>query len=271
MHLLIISILPAVVLMIVIYKCDQVEPEPIRLVLAMMGLGMLTAIPSVICEYVGENILYMFWDTWQMPYIVLENFLVVGLAEEFWKWLVVKLFIWKNKEFNYRFDAIVYCVASSLGFALLENVLYVFQFGFVTGISRALLSVPGHCTFAIFMGFFLGDAKLHEVRGNKEKSRMYKVLSLLVPILLHGFYDFCLSMGSWILILIFLLFVLVCDTVAIIRIVRSERQDVPFYVLQEGDLWIQNPVWIQMAATSMDTQMPELRYDSQQPKNESQT
>lgn len=264
MHLLIISILPAAILMVVIYKCDRVEKEPVGLVLAVMVLGMLTAIPSTLCELIGDFVLDIFWKEGTMPVLLIENFIVIGLAEEFWKLFVVKLLIWKHKEFNYRFDAIVYCVASSLGFALLENVFYVFQFGFRTGISRALLSVPGHCTFAVFMGFFLGDAKLYEVRGNKRKARMYRILSLAAPVLQHGFYDFCLSVESGILSIIFLLFVVVCDVIAIIRVIRSEKQDVPFYVLKEGDRWIQNPVWMQMAAASMDTQMPHIQFDSEQ-------
>lgn len=263
MHLLIISILPAAVLMFVIYQCDRVEPEPVKLVLSVMGFGMLTIIPSIICELLGEGLLSLFLYKENPWYIFLENFFVIGLVEEFWKRFVVKAYIWKKSEFNYRFDAIVYCVASSLGFALLENIMYVFQYGFGTGITRAVLSVPGHCTFAVFMGFFLGDAKFYEVRENKRKAKMYMALSLWVPVLQHGFYDFCLSMRSVALTLVFLLFVIVCDVVAIIRIIRSEKQDVPFYVLKEGDLWIQNPVWMQMAATSMNMQMPDIQYESE--------
>lgn len=252
MHLLIIAILPAAVLMFLIYKCDKVEREPVSLILKVMGLGMAIIIPVVICELMGEVVISLFCKPYSILYIFLDNFLIVGLLEEFWKRLIVKKYIWNRHEFNYRFDAIVYCVASSLGFALLENILYVFQNGFGTGIVRAILSVPGHCTFAIFMGYFLGNAKLYEMQGNEKKAKRYAGLSLWVPVVLHGFYDFCLTMQSVILMLLFLVFVIVCDIFSIIRVVRSEKQDIPFYVHQEGGSWIQNPVWLEMAATSID-------------------
>ena len=192
-----------------------------------------------------------FWEQ-SLPFVFLDTFFVVALAEECLKRLVVRCFVWRKRAFNYRFDAIVYCVASSLGFALLENILYVFQNGFGTGIVRAILSVPGHCTFAIFMGYFLRNAKLYEMQGNEKKAKRYAGLSLWVPVVLHGFYDFCLTMQSVILMLLFLVFVIVCDIFSIIRVVRSEKQDIPFYVHQEGGSWIQNPVWLEMAATSID-------------------
>lgn len=261
MHLLIIAVLPAVVLMFVIYRYDKVEREPLGLLLAVMGLGMLTTIPAIIWELLGEKVLSLFlWED-SIPYLILDNFLVVALAEECLKRLVVRCFVWKKKAFNYRFDAIVYCAAASLGFALLENILYVFQFGFGTGITRAVLSIPGHCTFGIFMGFFIGDAKLYEVRGNKAKAGRLQVLSLCVPVVLHGFYDFCLSMESVWLTIIFFVFVITVDTVAIIRVIHSERQDEPFYILQEGDRWIQNPVWMQMAAACVNMEMPDIELD----------
>lgn len=252
MHLLIIAILPAAVLMFLIYKCDKVEREPISLILKVMGLGMVVIVPIVVCELVGEGIISLFLKEESVLYVFLDNFLVVGLMEELWKRLIIKKYIWNKHEFNYRFDAIVYCVASSLGFALLENILYVFQNGFGTGIVRAILSVPGHCTFAIFMGYFLGNAKLYEIQGDKKRVKRYAGLSLWIPVLLHGFYDFCLTMESVILMIVFLVFVIVCDVFSVIRVVRSEKQDIPFYVHQAGDTWIQNPVWLEMAATSIE-------------------
>lgn len=261
MHLLIIAILPAIVLMTVIYKCDRIEKEPIGLILAVMGLGIVSCIPTVVCELLADAVLTLLFGSEGIIYNFFNAFLGVALIEEFWKLVVVRLFIWNRKAFNYRFDAIVYCVASSLGFALLENILYVFQYGFGTGISRAILSVPGHCTFAIFMGYFLGNAKLYEVKGQKGKNWLWVFFALLFPTLQHGFFDFCLFMDNILLTLVFLGFVLVCDIVAIVRIARSEKQDLPFYVLKKGDRWISNPEWMQMAAATLDVQMPNIQFD----------
>ncbi len=261
MHLLMIAILPAILLMVVIYKCDRIEKEPIGLIIGTMVLGMLTCIPAALCELLAKTGLQFFLPETSILYILIESFLGIALIEEFWKLFVIRLFIWNRKAFNYRFDAIVYCVASSLGFALLENILYVFQYGFGTGITRAILSVPGHCTFAVFMGYFLGNAKLFEVKKENEKNWIWLFFSLLFPTLQHGFFDFCLFTENGLFVLVFLVFVFVCDIVAIVRIVRSEKQDVPFYVLKTGDRWISNPEWIQMAAAAMDVQVPNIQYD----------
>lgn len=261
MHLLIIAVLPAIVLMFVIYKCDRIEKEPIGLIFAVAGLGIVSCIPTIICELVADIGLQLFLEPRGFIYNFLHAFFGVALIEEFWKLFMVRVFIWNRKAFNYRFDAIVYCVASSLGFALLENILYVFQNGFGTGIMRAVISVPGHCTFAIFMGYFLGNAKLYEVKGNIGKSWLWVFYALLFPTLQHGFFDFCLFMQNGWLVLVFLVFILTCDIVAIVRIARSEKQDVPFYVLKQGDRWISNPEWMQMAAATLDVQMPNIQYD----------
>ncbi len=260
MHLLIIAILPAVFLMFVIYKCDRIEKEPIGLIIGIMALGMLSVIPTVICELLATAGMDLLIPQGSVLYKFIDAFLGVALIEEFWKLLIVRLVIWKNKAFNYRFDAIVYCVASSLGFALLENILYVLQSGFGTGIARAIISVPGHCTFAIFMGYFLGNAKLFEVKGQTGKCWLWTFYALLFPMLQHGFFDFCLFMENIVLTLIFLAFIIVCDVIAIIRIAVSEKQDTPFYVLKKGDRWISNPEWMQMAATTLDVQMPNIHY-----------
>ena len=261
MFLLLLAILPAVVLMIVIYMCDRIEKEPIGLVLGVMGLGMLSCIPTLVCELIAEPILGFMFGFNDWIYNFMNAFLGVALIEEFWKLVMVRLLVWNRKAFNYRFDAIVYCVASSLGFALLENILYVLQNGFAVGISRAIISVPGHCTFAIFMGYVLGNSKLFEVKGKKGKSWLWLFYSLLFPTMQHGFFDFCLFMEKTWLVLVFLAFVMVCDIVAIVRIARSEKQDTPFYALKQGDSWISNPDWMQMAATSMNVQMPNIKYD----------
>lgn len=262
MHLLIIAILPAILLMFIIYKCDQIEREPIGLIFCVMGLGMVSCIPTIVCETIADSFLTFLFHPNSILYNFLSAFLGVALIEEFWKLFMVRMFIWNHKAFNYRFDAIVYCVASSLGFALLENIMYVFQYGFGTGISRAFLSVPGHCTFAIFMGYFLGNAKLWEVKEQQMQSRLWIFFALLFPTLQHGFFDFCLFMENLFLTILFLCFVLTCDIFAIIRIIRSKKQDTPFYVLKKGDRWISNPEWMKMAATTLDVQMPNIQYDT---------
>ena len=90
------------------------------------------------------------------------------------------------EEFNEPFDGIVYAVMVSMGFAALENIFYVFQFGYTTGILRAFTAVPAHATFGILMGFFMGKAKFSP---SKIKNNL---LGLGVATIFHGAYDFFL-------------------------------------------------------------------------------
>ena len=143
--------------------------------------------------------------------LVLENFLAVALVEEACKRWVVLKFAWNHPAFDYRFDAVVYCVFSALGFAALENILYVAEYGFAVAVSRALLSVPGHCFFAVYMGIYLGQAKMAEramqryyIELPDETPGQYLRASLLVPTLLHGFWDFSLSVGGWLMTILFI-------------------------------------------------------------------
>ena len=103
------------------------------------------------------------------------------------------IFIWKNNNFDYRYDGIVYAVTSSLGFAAIENVMYIISYGTGVSIGRAIFAIPGHATFGVFMGYFLSRAKHFK---NKEwffLKIIYLVLSIGVSVVIHGIYDFMLS------------------------------------------------------------------------------
>ena len=139
---------------------------------------------------------------------MIENFVLVAVAEETCKFLFMLLPTWKNKAFDYAFDGIIYAVATSLGFAGLENLFYVFSStmnlgvleGFLSGIgigiTRAFLAVPLHTAVAIFMGYFYGRAKEATFRHDLNKCVIYMSLALLIPMLIHGFYDFLLSLAD---------------------------------------------------------------------------
>ena len=72
-----------------------------------------------------------------------------------------------------------------------------------------MLSVPGHFFFAVYMGIYLGEAKEAEREGELFEKDRWLLSSLLVPVLLHGFWDFCLSVNNWVISLAFFVFVMV--------------------------------------------------------------
>ncbi|MBR4509611.1 MAG: PrsW family intramembrane metalloprotease, partial [Ruminococcus sp.] len=134
---------------------------------------------------------------------------------------------WWSKEFNYTYDAVVYAVSVSLGFAALENILYVFDGGFSTAILRALTSVPGHTLFAVFMGYHYGIAKKAFCSKKVGLTIVSFCISLILPILIHGFYDFCLFMQNWLFIFIFLGFDVILTVLGFLVVNKLSREDSP--------------------------------------------
>ena len=219
------ALLPAVVLMVYVYRKDRVEKEPIGLLFRIFVFGMLSTIPTIIMELVLEKALGVFFAPESTLYLILEAFVVVALTEEFWKRWAVRAAAWKNKAFNYRFDAYVYCMFSALGFAALENILYVFQSGMETALLRAVTAVPSHAIDGMIMGSFLGEAKLWETRGNINRKKRYMRLALFMPALAHGIYDYSLMSGSTLMSLFFIVFVVCVDIFAIRHINKAARRD----------------------------------------------
>ncbi len=220
-----LAILPVIVLIYFVYQADKVEKEPINLLIKLVIFGACTCISALILEIVFGAVLEAFLSPATELYILLENFLVVALSEEIGKYFVLKKVTWNNKEFNYCFDGIVYAICVGLGFALLENILYVADGGISVAISRALLAIPGHAVDAVFMGYFYGLAKKAAYHGRFDKAEKNRHLALWIPVLIHGFYDYCLSTSYDLAIIIFFVFIIVMDVVAIKRIKASSKED----------------------------------------------
>lgn len=200
------------------------EREPKGLILKLFLLGALSTLPAVIVEMVLESLLGRFVVPETFLYHLISSFFIVAGAEEFWKRVMTKT-AWKHPAFNYRFDAVVYAVTAAMGFAALENILYVMDSGFSLAVTRATTAVPSHAVDGAFMGIFLGEAKLCEKRGDLKGKKRNLRLSLLVPILCHGFYDFCLFRGTIFSLILFGIFVIAIDVMVILRIERASRED----------------------------------------------
>ena len=191
--LILLSVLPVILLGRYIYKNDfEKEPKGLLVGLFLMGFGSiaLTLVLTFALEIVfpffspeNENSINLFE---LIPYI----FIGVALIEEFSKWIFSYLIGYHTKEFNHAYDAIVYSTFVALGFACIENILYVFMGGIGTAFTRAITAVPGHACFGVIMGFYLGLAKTAERNQNKKVIRTNLIKSLLFPILAHGLYDY---------------------------------------------------------------------------------
>lgn len=189
------GLVPPILLMNYMYKLDKVEKEPVGLVFKTFIFGMISVIPAIILELVLGYVLDMVYPGYtQGPlYNLIYFFLVVGFSEEFSKRLMVNVAVWKSPEFNYHFDAIIYYATSALGFAACENIMYMTEYGAEIAISRL---IPVHVICGIFMGYCMGWAKTAELNGMMDLCKRRKVVGLIIPIIIHGTWDFCVSSES---------------------------------------------------------------------------
>ncbi|AOM82785.1 glutamic-type intramembrane protease PrsW [Salisediminibacterium beveridgei] len=174
------SFAPAVALLMFFYLKDELEPEPVYLVIRSFFFGMLLVFPVSFLQFaIGSET--------DMTNTFLVSFFHVALTEEFFKWFVVVLFIFNHSAFKTRYDGIVYASAVSLGFAAVENLLYVSINGLETAIYRALFPVTVHALVGVLMGYYVGAAKF-----NFRFKAIYLLLALLIPAFFHGMYHLSL-------------------------------------------------------------------------------
>jgi len=189
--LILISLAPIVILLWYFDHLDK-EKESRKFLWVIFLWGVFaTAIAGGI-EFVLDTFLI---DIFYFPLIQLfvVAFIFTAVTEEALKYWVVKRKAYDHPAFNEYFDGIIYAVTASLGFAALENVLYVLDGGLYVGVIRALMAVPAHALFGVMMGYYIGLARFEK---NPEKEKKLLGKGLFLAILFHGIYDFLLLSGT---------------------------------------------------------------------------
>jgi len=150
-----------------------------RLLAVTFLFGALGIIPATILELLLHS-----------SNLIINTFLSTAVIEECVKYLAVRAKAYHSPNLNEAMDGIVYGVAAGLGFATIENILYVLGFGTIsTALIRAFLSVPSHAAYAGIMGYYVGLAKLQSLEGSRRKERSLILTGLIIAITLHGIYD----------------------------------------------------------------------------------
>lgn len=208
--LLLLSILPVLLILLFVYKKDK-NKEPLLLLFIFFCSGIFSCflvlqtsnVLATFLPFMNMSVESMgFFDT------LLYTFIGVALVEEICKWIMVYFIGYYHKEFEEMYDILVYAVFVSLGFAFYENIMYVLALGDLkTVLLRAISAIPGHACDAIFMGYYLSVAKIFRYKRKKDLEKNNIYLSIIVPALLHGIYDFCLLSGYRIFIFVFIFFV----------------------------------------------------------------
>ncbi len=182
--LIIIGIAPPVGFLAYILYLDRIEPEPMGFIIKILLLGGLVVIPVGLAELALMNL--EFFSGSGLSGAAIKSFLLIAPAEEAAKLLLVMLVAWRNRNFNEENDGIVYAGTASIGFAMVENLLYIAQFGIATGIMRAVTAIPLHTFTGVIMGYFIGIARFAPTPGRRKKNI---AAGFLIALAFHAVYD----------------------------------------------------------------------------------
>ena len=175
------AVVPALLLLRYFYKQDLL-PEPRSVLMRTFALGILATVPIVI---VGIPLRFVLVEMprpfWHALFI---SFICAGLVEELFKLCVVTGYSARNPAFDEPMDGVVYGVAASLGFAALENILYVYSGGWGVALIRAFTAVPTHACLGALLGHYVGQARFS---GN---GRGLILKGFVIAVVMHGLYDF---------------------------------------------------------------------------------
>jgi RsiW-degrading membrane proteinase PrsW (M82 family) len=177
---------PGLALLSYFYLKDKHEPEPVSMVLFTFISGALVLFPIAFIEYILKVENVVIYDS-------LNAIFSASLIEEVFKWSVLFFCAYRSVEFDDPFDGIVYGTSVSLGFATVENIFYLMTNGLDYALTRAMLPVSSHALFGVIMGYYISKAKFA-----KNSKWFWLIISILLPALLHGVYNFLmLKAGTW--------------------------------------------------------------------------
>ena len=219
------AVLPAIFLLVHVYRADKLEKEPAPLLISLVLYGIAATFIALVLERAGSFLLGLWFEEGSVAYNAIMYFGIVAFSEEGAKYFLLRRRTWRSDAFNCQFVGVVYAVFVSLGFALWENLGYVAMYGLSTALVRAVTAVPGHACFGVFMGVYYGRAKRYDNDGDFVKAKRCRTMAVLMPALLHGAYDFIATMEDPNCEWMFLVFVLALFAVSLKLVRVGSRSD----------------------------------------------
>jgi RsiW-degrading membrane proteinase PrsW (M82 family) len=224
MNIFALALGPVVALLFFFWVKDRYERDPLKYLLLTLGAGVVSAIPVVIVEMLWVFTSYDI-SALTIGELSFVTFVAIGLTEEFFKALAFFIPVYWSKHFNEPYDGIMYGVAAALGFAGIENVMYVLMGGVPTAFIRAITAVPAHAMFGLFIGYFAGRAKF----AKRKWVKPFLILTgFLIAVFLHGLYDLIAMWPRHQLAWLWLFPLLAVMVVTSLLLMRDARNRSPF-------------------------------------------
>ena len=229
-----LAVIPGILIIIYVYRKDKVEKEPVGLIVRLLALGAVSCIVAGFAESFASAFLPSF-PAGTLEYALVNSCALAAFWEELLKYLALRIGSWRSPHFNYRFDGVVYGVSSAVGFAIVENIMYVYQYGYQTALVRAFTAVPLHAFCGVAMGVFYAMAKKESIQG-RSSGFGYTLLALIVPMMIHGVYDtmaFMRTEASTIGLLVFIVIMYIAAIITIRKLSKADYTAV-FYVTADN-------------------------------------
>lgn len=224
--MLALALIPGLVLFFAVWKFDTVEKESPILLLKLFLSGVLVMLADIFIRTLGHNLMEQSYNGSSiLLYIFIDSFIFTALIEEGGRFLALKLLTWKNREFNYTFDAIVYAVTVSVGFLLTENITYLIKYGSAVNPGKLILPLLSQIFISVLMGYFYGRAKLYAGSGDVKNARLCTLEAILVPLVLHGMGDMCIATGKTVFIVIYVIYALLLIAFAVFCLIGMKKND----------------------------------------------
>lgn len=225
-----IAVFPVIFLLYFVHKKDP-HPEQMKFLMKIFGLGCLSAIPVLFCEMIYDRVLQI-PDSYGSFALFWNTFWGIAFVEEIFKWIAMFAMSYRSKKFDETYDGIAYGAFSSMGFACIENLLYVvLGFSVVTGVLRAITAVPGHFCYGVIMGYFMSKARYNKENG--KSGIIYILLSILIPTALHALYDYLILDDTGLNILIWFVLIIAMFISCFILIIRAAKNNAPIGAPEE--------------------------------------
>jgi len=180
------ALLPACLIGLLFYLLDK-HKEPLIICLRAFFFGILSVGLLILLELFLPHPT----ATTHLQEVLWRAFYEASFKEEVAKFVMLLWAVYRHRHFDEWYDGLLYGVLIGLGFAFIENIKYFSDFLAEQGgslvVARSILSMPVHALCGGIMGYYVGKAKFTLREG---RVGLYFILALVVPIFIHGLFDF---------------------------------------------------------------------------------
>lgn len=223
-NLLGLTLGPALAIAIYVFWRDKYNAEPKRLLIKAYLIGCVSVLPATLLHALLQTV-FKVKISHSLTETFMYAFLVVAISEETSKFIALRWRLFPKPDFDEPYDGITYSVLIGMGFASVENIMYVYQSAdpYSVATLRAFTAVPAHATFAVAMGYYAGLAKF-----SKNSRWLYLAKGLLLAIVLHGTYDFLLMQKRMPLIAFGAFISVIISIVLSLKAIKLHQNNSPF-------------------------------------------